>query len=190
MFGCRERGHRLGTAVWPARECRVMKTTCICCGKRASHESIGSVRGKWYRCHSCNYAWRGFQGYMFSVIANIWWPIKGPAHDDATPRPLSDPHPPTSRSQAFPGEPGVVQPDLPSPDDGPGGSIDRPERKLRTQVVADTRCGNQGGRHGLGGIRTPDARIVWDGHDAPGSARRLHAATATGGSRRQGGRAA
>ncbi|HIE93727.1 MAG TPA: hypothetical protein EYQ83_12995 [Acidobacteria bacterium] len=29
----------------------------------------------WYRCNTCNYAWRGFQAYWISVIANVWWPI-------------------------------------------------------------------------------------------------------------------
>ena len=88
-----------------------MKTTCICCGKRASHETVRSVGGTWYRCNACNYAWRGVRGYVYSMIANIWWPIKGPKHADVTQRPLSTP---TSRSEAFgsrgPGDdgPGVV----------------------------------------------------------------------------------
>ncbi len=36
-----------------------------------------SVGGAWYRCNTCNYAWRGFQAYCISIIANVWWPIKG-----------------------------------------------------------------------------------------------------------------
>jgi len=96
-----------------------MKTTCICCGKRASHESVRSLGGAWYRCNSCNYAWRGLQAYLISIIANVWWPIKGPSHADAVPRPLSGP--PSN-----------------GPDRGPGGG-NRPDNKFRTRVVAGPR---------------------------------------------------
>ncbi len=78
-----------------------MKTTCVCCGKRATHESVRSVGGAWYRCNTCNHAWRGLQAYCISVIANLWWPIKGPAFPVVKPRPLSGPDSSAGRSDSF-----------------------------------------------------------------------------------------
>ena len=72
-----------------------MKTTCICCGKRATHEVVRSLGGTWYRCNACNYAWRGVRRYLYSVIANIWWPIRGPSHPSVVQQPLSGPPTPT-----------------------------------------------------------------------------------------------
>ena len=100
-----------------------MKTTCICCGKRASHERIRSLGGTWYRCNICNYAWRGPRAYLRSVIANIWWPIKGPSLGDVAQRPLAGAQSPTSRSHASP----------PQEDPGPMGpvsSLDAAQRRL------------------------------------------------------------
>jgi hypothetical protein len=111
-----------------------MKTTCVCCGKRASHESVRTVGGAWYRCNSCNYAWRGLRAYLISLIANIWWPIKGPSYADAVPRPISKP----------PGH---------DPNDGPGDGPNRPDHKLRTRVSDDARAGNGAGWNTRGGGR-------------------------------------
>lgn len=36
------------------------------------------------------HAWCGFQAWCISVIANVWWPIKGAQVLAAKPRPLSD----------------------------------------------------------------------------------------------------
>ena len=36
-----------------------MKTTCVCCGKRALHERVQSLGGTLYRCKVCNYVWCG-----------------------------------------------------------------------------------------------------------------------------------
>jgi hypothetical protein len=110
-----------------------MKTTCVCCGTRATHETVRSVGGTWFRCNTCNYAWRGLRAYLISVVANIWWPVKGPSQSEATPRPLSEPPTPTSRSQGF--QPGrKSRADLKGSGEGAAASRERPKTTRRARV--------------------------------------------------------
>ena len=126
-----------------------MKTTCICCGRRAQHESVRRLGGTWYRCHSCNFAWRGVRGYLCSVVANVWWPIKGPTRLGGG-SPLVTP--PTSRSSTFPDS--GRTPDDPSGGPGSGGP------KLRQMTGS---AGRTTGEGPVGGSGRTQARIVWDG---------------------------